>query len=271
MSVFQLFIGFFLGGAIGGAAWRARALTGDGAFAAAILGGVIFGLGGLPWAALLMAFFITSSGLSRLFSHRKAHLDEKFSKGHRRDWGQVAANGGLGMVLILLQTAFPAQPWPWWAYAGALAAVNADTWATELGTLSPASPRLITTGRKVERGTSGGITLAGTLAALAGAALIGGMAAFFPVQGEASKTLLLAGVVSLSGLAGSLVDSWLGATVQAMYYCPTCSKETERYPVHTCGTPTQASRGLPWLNNDAVNFMASFAGATIAASLAVLF
>ena len=271
MSPLQLLAGFLLGTAISLIAWKANTLTRDGAFAAVTMGTVIFGLGGLPWAALLITFFITSSGLSRLFSRRKA-LDEKFSKGSRRDWGQVTANGGLGALLILIQTAYPDQAWPWWAYAGALAAVNADTWATELGTLSTAPPWMITTGQKVEKGTSGGITLVGTLAALTGAALIGGVAGTFPaLAGGSTRTWILPGTVTLSGLAGSLIDSLLGATLQAIYHCPACDKETERHPLHTCGTPTQNTRGLPWLNNDGVNFAASFTGAMLAALIGLNF
>lgn len=265
MFPLQLFGGFLLGISVSYAAWRAHALTRDGAFAAALMGTLIFGLGGLPWAVLLLTFFITSSGLSRLFSRRKAALNEKFSKGSRRDWEQVAANGGLGMALILLQMAFPDQHWPWWAYAGSLAAVNADTWATELGTLSRTAPRMITTWKKVEKGTSGGISLAGTLAALAGGAIIGGAAALFPASaGDGSRAWLLPVGVALAGLAGSLFDSLLGATFQAIYHCPTCQKETERHPTHTCGTPTRLLRGLPWLNNDGVNFAASLIGALLA-------
>lgn len=272
MVPLQLLAGFLLGTAVSLLAWKANALTRDGAIAAATLGTLIFGLGGQPWAALLLAFFTTSSGLSRLLTRRKADVAEKFAKGSRRDWGQVAANGGLGALLILIQTAYPSETWPWWAYAGALAAVNADTWATELGTLSATLPRMITTSRKVEKGTSGGITMAGTLAALAGAALIGAVAAAFPAQaGGSVPTVILLGAIALSGLAGSLVDSLLGATFQAMYHCPACNKETERHPLHTCGTRTQPARGLPWLNNDGVNFAASFAGAVIAASIGLNF
>lgn len=265
MFPFQLLSGFILGTTVSVFAWRAHALTKDGAIAAAIVGTLIFGLGGFPWAVLLLTFFITSSGLSRMFAQRKAGLHEKFSKGNRRDWGQVVANGGFGAVLILLQATFHNQTWPWWAYAGALAAVNADTWATELGTLSKSSPRMITTGQKVEKGTSGGISLTGTLAALTGGALIGGVAALFPSSagtGIPAWHLLL--VVTLAGLAGSLFDSLLGATVQAIYHCPTCLKETERHPNHTCGTSTHLIRGLPWLDNDGVNFAASLLGALLA-------
>ena len=67
----------------------------------------------------------------------------------------------------------------------------------------------------------------------------------------------------LGGLAGSLFDSLLGATVQAIYYCPTCEKETEK-TLHTCGTNTQQTRGWRWLSNDMVNFISSLVGALVA-------
>jgi len=55
-------------------------------------------------------------------------------------------------------------------------------------------------------------------------------------------------------LLGALFDSLLGATVQAIYYCPACQKETERNPMHSCGTQTTQIRGWKWLDNDLVNF-----------------
>ena len=65
------------------------------------------------------------------------------------------------------------------------------------------------------------------------------------------------------GLVGSLVDSLLGASVQVMYFCPTCAKETEK-PTHGCGTVTQYRRGWRWLDNDVVNFLSSLTGALAA-------
>ncbi len=188
-------------------------------------------------------------------------MSEKFSKGSRRDWGQVLANGGLGALLAIAHAVFPSQSWPWLAFAGAMAAVNADTWATELGVLSAKPPRRITTGKIVERGASGGISVLGTLAALAGAGLIGVLAAVFSPGREAWYLL---GIILLAGLAGSLFDSFLGATVQVIYYCPSCNKETERHPRHLCGTETVKLRGWFWLNNDWVNFACSLAGAILA-------
>lgn len=276
MDTLQLLYGVILALAVSLAAYFARALSPSGAAAAAVLGTVVFGLGGLPWAVLLLAFFISSSGLSRLFKRRKAGLDEKFSKGSRRDAGQVLANGGISGVFVLLHLLFPGQAWPWMGFAGALAAANADTWATELGVLSRSLPRMITSGRAVERGTSGAVSLAGTGAALSGGLLIGLLAALLwrwtapqPLSLAFNTAADMAAWVTLAGLTGSLVDSLLGATLQAIYTCPACGKETERHPLHLCGTRTTYLRGLPWLDNDWVNTICTLAGG-IAAALGAL-
>ena len=268
--VLQVALGFGLALLVSLAAWRTRALTPGGAAAATVLGTLVFGLGGLAWAVLLLGFFISSSGLSRAFGRRKATLNEKFSKGSQRDAAQVAANGGVAGLFTLLQLVFPSSGLPFLAFAGTLAAVNADTWATELGVLSRRPPRLISSGKPVERGTSGGVSSAGVLAALGGAALIAGLAALTaPAPAAAAgvtgtQRVFILAVVTLAGLVGSLVDSLLGATIQVIYTCPTCAKETERHPIHTCGTATVYKRGWRWLNNDWVNGVCALVGAGLA-------
>ena len=248
----QLIIGFLLAIIIAYLAYRARSLDRSGALAALVVGTVIFGLGGWEWAILLLTFFITSSGLSRAFKDRKREANEKYAKGGQRDAGQVFGNGGIATLFAALNFFFPDAAWPWLGFAASLAAVNADTWATELGVLNPTSPRLITNLRKVvEKGTSGGVSLVGTLASLAGAGVIGLEAALLNPSGTNWLFFVL---VTVAGLLGALFDSLLGATVQAIYYCPTCQKETERNPLHGCGTQTTQIRGWAWLDNDWVNF-----------------
>ena len=263
----ELVLGFVFGVIIGGAAWRARALTTNGAVAAAVVGGLIFGFGGLPWAVQLLTFFISSSLLSRAFHSQKADLGEKFAKGSRRDWGQVTANGGLGAVLALLLGFIPENMGLFYAFVGAMAAVTADTWSTELGVLSPTPPRLITSGRIVERGASGGITTTGTLSAVAGAALIGFTGGLF-VPLWSFFPLIISAIIG--GLSGGMFDSLLGATVQGIYFCPQCEKETEQHPVHHCGTETTHLRGWRWLNNDLVNLAASMVGAGVTWGIMVI-
>lgn len=255
----QLFIGFLLAGIVAYLAQRARSLDMSGMVAATVIGTVVFGLGGLQWAVLLLIFFVTSSGLSRAFKTRKRGLEEKFSKGHARDAGQVFGNGGLATAFVLVHFIFPESSVGWVGFAASLAAVNADTWATELGVLNPTPPRLITDLRKrVEKGTSGGVSLFGTFASLLGASAIALPAVWF------TGNWFLFPLVAFAGLAGSLFDSFLGATVQAMYYCPTDKKETEKHPLHTCGAQTVHIRGWSWLDNDRVNFACSALGAATA-------
>jgi len=223
----------------------------------------------MPDSLNLLELCGSSSALSFYRAREKRGLAEKFAKGHRRDLGQALANGGLVALLAVLSQIRPHALW-FFACAGAMAAVNADTWATELGVLSLHPPRLISTGQRVETGASGGVTWLGTAASLGGAltiGLLGGLA--LPIlRGRAiwadGAALLMAATVG--GVGGSLFDSLLGATVQAIYWCDACSKETERR-VHRCDTETHKLRGWRWLGNDMVNFLASAVGALVAAGI----
>lgn len=265
----QLIQGILLGVIIAWLAYRARSLDKSGALAAALVGSIIFGLGGWQWATLLLTFFVTSSALSRAFRPRKQELREKFSKGDRRDAGQVFGNGALPAFFAALHFASPDSVLPWVGFAAALAAVNADTWATELGVLNPGPPRLITDLRKrVEKGTSGGVSLPGTAASFLGSALIAWLAVWISPAAPLTTGHWI--VLTLAGIGGALFDSFLGATVQAMYYCPADQKETEKHPLHTCGTPTVHLRGWWWLNNDWVNFACGAFGAVVAILILVI-
>lgn len=286
----SMLIGFGLAAVIASAAWKARSLNNQGALAALLLGTLIFGLGGLGWAILLIGFFVSSSVLSRLFKNRKLALEEKFSKGAQRDAAQVFANGGAAGLFVILHSLAPEALWPWVGFAGSLAAANADTWATELGVLSRGSPRLIISGRLVEPGTSGGVSGSGTAAAAGGALFIALLTVLF-WQGHVlnlassppgwlaalvstpngklapGSAAWIAIMITLAGTAGSLLDSFLGATKQAIYWCPACAKETERHPVHICGCPTRLVRGWRWMNNDWVNLFCTLTGAALAIGL----
>ncbi|MBT3337163.1 MAG: DUF92 domain-containing protein [Anaerolineae bacterium] len=258
----QLFLGSIFAIIISLLAYKAKSLDKSGAIAATVEGILIFGLGGWEWAILLLAFFISSSALSKMFKARKKGLKEKFDKGSRRDAMQVLGNGGLAAIFATLNYFFPDTHWTWLGFAAALAAVNADTWATELGVLNPTRPRMITNlKQKVEKGTSGGVSVMGTFASLAGSVLIGILAGIFSPNGNILPIFTL---ITLAGLLGALFDSYLGATVQAIYHCPSCEKETERHPIHLCGTETRFKRGFKWLTNDWVNFACATTGVLIA-------
>jgi uncharacterized protein (TIGR00297 family) len=252
--------------------WRGS-LTSSGALGALVVGTVIFAMGGLGWGLLLVAFFVTSSVLSHYQERAKEPLAEKFQKGHRRDIGQVLANGSWGALMALTFGFYP-HPVFFAAFAGAMATVNADTWATELGVLSKIAPRLITNGRVVVVGTSGGVTPFGTFVAFLGALLIGALASLFVLLApdpllrvaRSRDLLLFPLVITAAGLLGSLFDSLLGATVQAIYFCDFDQKETESAQ-HRCGRATRLVRGWRWLDNDWVNFLASVLGSLFAVAL----
>lgn len=282
LSLYGIVAGLALSGIVASIAYVRGSLAASGVAGAVVVGTVVFAFGGLGWGLLLIAFFVTSSALSHFRAGVKEPLADKFQKGYRRDIGQVLANGLWGAVLAV---AFWVDPQPVWlaAFIGAMATVNADTWATELGVLSPTPPRLVTTGRTVAIGTNGGVTPLGLAAALSGALVIALLAwllawmngwfpiPLFPVLPFAASvpwpTIVLA--VGLAGLLGSLFDSFLGATWQAIYYCDWDRKETES-ALHRCGRPTRLIRGWRWLDNDGVNFLASIVGSGVAAGLVLI-
>lgn len=265
LSIYRLGLAFLLSAGICWPAWRAKALSKSGAIAAWLMGGLVFGVGGWRGAVILLSFFISSNILSRVFASQKESLSSFVLKGYQRDAGQVFANGGFGSLILLLEILCPDSILPFLAFCGAFAAANADTWATELGVLSPQPPRLLTSGEIVPRGTSGGVTWLGLLAACFGAALIGGMAALFVDEGI--QTFL---AVSCGGFLGNIFDSWLGARYQAIYFCPNCQKKTEHYPQHSCAETTYLLRGIAWLDNDVVNFACTVVGGAVAVGMVVI-
>jgi uncharacterized membrane protein len=104
-------------------------------------------------------------------------------------------------------------------------------------------------------GMSGGVTISGTFATVAGAVVVAAVATAVKVAPFVA--------VALGGIAGALVDSILGTSLQAMRWCPTCATACETNP-HHCGTATELRRGLGWLENDAVNLAATLTGAIVA-------
>ena len=157
----QILLGLLLAGGVSLAAFRARALSVSGAFAAWAVGATVFGLGGWAWAVPLLVFFGTSSGLSRWRRASKEKLG--YEKGGRRDAGQVLANGGVAAACALLPFLFP-RVTPVHAYGlflAALAAANADTWGTEVGSALGGKPYDLRDGqtgrtRNVRGGQRGG-------------------------------------------------------------------------------------------------------------------
>ena len=240
-------------------AHRMQRLSPSGAVSAALLGTIIVGTGGWLPGVVLVSFFVSSSLLSA--SSDSTHTQ---ARGSRRDWIQVLANGW-GMLLGCLL--FAITGWtPWLLFGvGAVAAATADTWSSELGRKSSSPPRLITTGKIVAPGTSGAISLYGSLAAVGGAAMIALIAAvaiwlrLFDLDTAPTRVLI---AITLAGVGGAMLDSVLGATVQEQRWCDSCGKATEANP-HRCGAATRQIDGLTGFSNDVVNIICVLTGALI--------
>ena len=240
---------------------RARALSVDGAITAALVGTLAL-LAGWKWGVLLILYFASSSALTRFGAAEKTMRTKSvIEKGGERDAMQVIANGGIFAIAAMLSIVDATHALRWAALGiGALAASASDTWATEVGTLVGGTPRSILGFARTPLGMSGGVTVAGTAAACGGAAFVGLLALAF---GFSSRVAL---AVFLGGIAGSTLDSILGATLQLRRHCDQCNCATER-KIHDCGTPTRRAAGLAWLDNDAVNLICGAAGGLLALAM----
>lgn len=237
------------------AAARVHLLTASGAVAAAIIGSIAVAAG-WSWGVLLVAFFALTSALCAVVPNRKRDLADVTEKSSNRDAIQVMANGG---VFAACATAWLATGSALWAAAaaGSIASAAADSWATEVGVAVGGEPRSIVSGRAMKPGMSGGVTVAGSLAALSGAAVTGTIVLIIGWPRLAAVAAILAGVT------GMIIDSVLGATVQTRRFCPDCVALTER-TIHSCGAATRVSGGIAWMTNDVVNLLATVSGAIVA-------
>lgn len=246
---------------LGAVSVRRGALTRTGGMAAAGTGAVT-AAAGWWYALLLVGFFVIGTGLSRVGAAAKAaRTAAVVAKAGPRDARQVLANGGLFALLALVATGL-GSPVAAAAALGALCGAFADTAATEIGTWLGGVPRDLRTFRPLAPGLSGGVTLTGTAASIAAAALLAGLA----VLGPFPMASAVAGAVG--GIAGSLLDSWLGATWQQRRQCPRCLRATER-TIHECGAHTDRVGGLAWMDNDLVNAASTLGAAVVAALVAV--
>ena len=119
----------------------------------------------------------------------------------------------------------------------ALAEAAADTVSSEIGQVFGGQPRMITTLRRVEPGTDGAVSLAGTMAGIAAGAAVSLAGALALSGGWEMFWIACAG-----GVFGLFFDSVLGATLE--------------------------KRG--WLNNDAVNFLSTASAAAFALGVLVV-
>jgi len=194
-------------------------------------------LGGYGWFAVLIAFFAIGGLSTRFRYERKRERGIAQENEGARGSGNVLANSAVALAAVLgaataARTGLPDQLFLF-AFTGAVAAAMSDTLSSEIGGLFD-EPRLLTTFERVDPGTDGGVTWQGLVAGGVGAAVEAAIAvAFFGFAAVA------AGVIVVAGVAGMVVDSLLGATVEGRL-----------------------------LDNMTVNFLATLSAALVAVALA---
>lgn len=254
MKLFLILIGTVL---FSGLAYLTKALTLSGAIWALIMGLLIGFGGGMYGYVLLGVFFLSSSFWSHYKEERKYHLYHLHEKGAKRDHIQVLCNGIIPALCCLLYAISHEEVFLV-ASAVSLASATADTWASEIGVLSSHPPRSILNFKPLEKGLSGGVSVVGTLASIAGACLIASLGAtwlsLFKLSSQNGYRLFV--MISILGLLGSIIDSYLGSLIQAKYKCVECQLITERRRHHE--KPTNLIRGWRFMNNDLVNLLSQF-------------
>lgn len=252
----QFFISLIAGVVISFLSYKAKFLSFGGSVVTFLLAVSIFGIGGIMWAVPILTFFILSSLLSKMGKNAKKRYFTTFEKTGIRDQYQVLANGGIGGILVLISY-FYYDISLYYAYLISLATATADTWATEIGIIYGKNTIKITNFQKVDPGTSGGITIPGTLAAFLGSLVITFVGyLMYPLINI--KTFFM---ICLLGFFASLTDSVFGATIQAQYKCKQCAGFTEKK--YHCNIIAEQISGYTFINNDMVNFLSALSGTFI--------
>lgn len=239
-----------------------RLLTYPGAIVAAatvVLAAVFWGYAGI---LIYIAPFILNAVFGFVGKKKRRQAEENFhAHTGKRGVRQVICNGA--PALIMMGIAFFTRLEVFYvAAAAAVAEGFADSEAGDFGMAFGGKTVNILTFKECERGLSGGVSVVGTVAALVAAAVTALLPIPFSGYGWATFGAVVAG-----GFLGVMLDSALGASVQALYRCPECGTLTEKA---YCHAETQLIRGYKRLDNNAVNIISSFSGAVIAGGIAAL-
>jgi uncharacterized protein (TIGR00297 family) len=199
-----------LNAAAAAAGWAAGAVSLSGMAAGLIIGVILYAAGGPGAWLLLLLSFAAAVIASRSGYRRKLQLGIAEQRGGRRGAANAVANTGLAAFAAVLAVVTPFHREALLALVAALIAGSSDTVASEIGKAFGRRTFLIAGLRPVRPGTSGALSLEGTAAGIAAAALL----AIVAVRaGLIAQTEFLLVVISVT--AASLVESGLGATLEA--------------------------------------------------------
>jgi uncharacterized protein (TIGR00297 family) len=181
----------------------------SGAICGTLIGVLIFvALGWQGWT-LLLATFLTASITTRIGRTLKQQRRIAEERGGRRGAGNAIANTGVAAIAAMLTGLDVHASAARLVFVAALVAGGSDTIASEIGKAYGRRTWSVTTLRRVPPGTSGAMSVEGTSAGVIGALGLGGIAVALGLL--ASRSLAL---VVVSATIGSLVESWLGATLE---------------------------------------------------------
>ena len=249
------------------ASYFAKQLTPGGAVAAFLVGFGTTWILGFGALATLLLFFLSAGVLGKIAKRALAFDVMKIhKKGGRRDASQVYANGLMALVSALLYALNPSIPFLV-MFGASVGEAASDTFASEVGILSKTKPVSIITARPMTPGLSGAVSPLGLASGLLGAILVAlcVWGCFLPITG---KSALYVSVIALSSFFGCLLDSVLGATVQAHYYDEVGDRITEHAVVD--GRILPLERGIRWVDNDVVNLLSNVASALFGMSLTLI-
>jgi uncharacterized protein (TIGR00297 family) len=207
----RLAAGLAVNALVAAAAMRARSIDVPGAVSAVLIGTAITAGTTLRGFAVMAAFFVVGSAVTRLGYRIKAARGIAQEKGGARGWRNAWANGGVPALLALMAGMTPPGLSELFvlAFAASVATAAADTCSSEVGKAYGRRTFLITTFRPVPPGTEGAVSLEGTLGGLAGGALVAAVGAALGLY-----TWPAAALVALAGLLGSLAESVIGTVAE---------------------------------------------------------
>ncbi len=189
-------------------ALAARAVSVSGAIVGLVLGTSLYAMGGGRAFLLLFAFFVLGSVATRLGLARKRALGIEERRGGRRGAANALANTTIAVLCALLAGATGRADLALAGLAGAFATAAFDTVSSEIGKAYGRRTVLVTTLRPVPPGTEGAVSIEGTLAGFAAAALVAGLA-----WATGQIALSTSAIVVVAAFVGATVESYLGALV----------------------------------------------------------
>ena len=250
-------------------AYKARIIDRYGAIAALPVGFIILYFGSILWFFVLLIFFITGSLFTKYKYRQKQNMELAEHNGGARSWKSVVANGAPAAAFAILYYLSHNNLTFTLSFTGSVSFALSDTVATEIGLLSKSKPRSILTGKKIDTGQSGGITIQGEIAALTGSLLIGTMCGLFLSEGIFSQMRVILPAAITGGMIATNIDSVFGATIQAKYKCLNCRKCLEKMAIH-CNLPAVQEKGISIVDNNVVNLLAALIGGVISASFVII-